>query len=338
MSTGEQEQPSPDRHPSAGTRTDGTEVSEVGEGWRTDDVNKAPPLVIVNPVGGRGLGGRLCVPLERALAGGRGELVTTSGPGDALRLARAAALAGRDVVVAGGDGTIAEAASGILAADRSVALGIVPAGSGNDYAHETLRLPRDPLAALEVALSGTPRLLDVGQVNGRYFLNALGVGLDANIAATAERLKRYPLLRGQTLYWAASLSELLLRYGHCPQLTVTYDGQAAPSRLYALAAVSIGPTYGGGFHINPGADPTDGELDVCTIWKPSLARALRLLPMVERGRHLEQPEVERRRVRHIVLEAATPIFAHLDGEVISAARFEVRILPGALLVRQPHPG
>lgn len=292
------------------------------------------PVVILNPVGGRGRGGRLRGPLERALAGERGELRVTSGPGDALQMAEAAARAGRDVVVVGGDGTVAEAAGGIVAAGGTAALGIVPSGTGNDYAYEALRLPREPLAALEVALTGTPRRVDVGEVNGRYFVNALGVGLDANIAATAERLKRYPWLRGQGLYWAASLSELLLRYGKCPELRVTYDGAVAPSRLYALAAVSIGPTYGGGFRINPGGDPTDGVFDVCAIWKPSLARALRLLPMIERGRHLDQPEVERRHVRHIVLEAAAPIHAHLDGEVITAARFEARILPGALRVRQ----
>ncbi len=292
------------------------------------------PVVILNPVSGRGLSKRLRGKVERALAGGRGELAMTAGPGDATRLASAAAWAGRDVVIVGGDGTIAEAAGGILASGRIVALGIVPAGSGNDYAYEGLHLPRDPLAALEMALTGTPLPVDVGEVNGRYFVNSLGVGLDANVAATAERLKRIPLLQGQILYWAASLSELLLRYNQCPQLTVTFDGAAAPSRLYALAAVSIGPTYGGGFRINPGANLTDGEFDVCTIWKPSLPRALRLLPMVERGRHLDQPEVERRQARHIVLEASGPIYAHLDGEVITAARFEARILPGALLVRR----
>lgn len=297
----------------------------------------AAPVVILNPVSGRGLGKRLRATVERALMGRPGELVATSQPGDATRIARAAAAAGRDVVVVGGDGTIAEAAAGVLASGHSgVALGIVPAGTGNDYAYEALKLPRDPLSALAIALNGTPRPVDLGEVNGRIFVNALGVGLDANITATAERMKRYPLLRGQTLYWAASLSELLLRYDQCPQLTVTYDGAAAPSRAFAVAAVSIGPTYGGGFRINPGADPADGLFDICTIWKPSLPRALRLLPRIERGQHLDQPEVERRRVHHVVLDALYPIHAHLDGEVTTAVRFDARILPGALLVRQPE--
>ncbi len=295
----------------------------------------ARPVVILNPTSDRGRAGHLRHALEQALANGRGDLVVTTAPREAERLATEAGLAGRDVVAVGGDGTITEVANGVLASGRRVTLGVVPAGSGNDYAYETLRLPRDPLRALDIALTGQPLAMDVGIVNGRYFLNSLGVGIDANIAAAAEELKRLPFMRGQTLYWAASLRELLFHYDQCPELIVTRDGQIDESRLFALAAVSIGPTYGGGFRINPDADPRDGWFDLCTIWKPSLPRALRLLPMVEKGRHLTQPEVKRTRVRAVTLEAKQPIFAHLDGEVTKASHFEARILPGALLVRQP---
>lgn len=293
------------------------------------------PVVMLNPMGGYGRAKRLRPSIERALRGGRGELCLTAAPRDAVRIAREAAQSGRDVVIVGGDGTIAEAAEGILTSGRRVTLSIVPAGTGNDYAYETLRLPHAPLAALEQALHGTPTAMDVGIVNERYFLNALGVGIDANIAHTAERLKRMPFLRGQTLYWTATLNELLLHYDRCPELTVSYDGQAPSARRsFALAAVSIGPTYGGGFRINPNADPCDGYFDLCTIWKPPLGRALRLLPKVEKGLHFGEPEVTHTRVQHIVLEAAKPIHAQLDGEVISGTRFEARILPGALLVRR----
>lgn len=292
------------------------------------------PVVILNPKSNSGRAERLRAPLAKALAGGRGELTLTQAPRDAERLARDAATSGRDVVVVGGDGTITEAANGIFASGAPVRLGVVPAGSGNDYAYETLKLPHDPLRALEIALDGDARAMDVGLVNGRYFLNALGVGLDANIAAAAEKLKRYPFMRGQTLYWAASLRELLFHYNLCPQLTVRYDDQPEERRVYALAAVSIGPTYGGGFRINPDADPHDGYFDLCTIWKPSLPRALRLLPMVEKGKHLREKEVSRARVRRIVMEADRLIHAHLDGEVMLERRFEAHILPAALLVRQ----
>ncbi len=294
----------------------------------------ASPLVILNPAGGRGRALRIRPMIERALLGGRGELVLTEKPQAAERLAFEAAMAGRDVVAVGGDGTVAEIGNGILASGRRVAIGIVPCGNGNDYAYETLKLSHDPSVALETALRGEVGAIDVGQVNGRYFLNSLGVGIDANIAAAAEELKNWPLMRGQLLYWCASLREILFHYSRCPNLTVSFDGEPQASRLFALAAVSIGPTYGGGFHINPDADPYDGYLDICTIWKPGRARALRLLPMIEKGRHRGQPEVTFHRARSIHLRSSMPIYAHLDGEVITASDFDVRVHPAALLVRR----
>ena len=293
-----------------------------------------PPLVILNPAGGRGRALHLRPMIEKALAGGQGELVLTTGPQAAEKLAYEAAEAGRDVVAVGGDGTVAEIGNGILSSSRRVALGIVPCGNGNDYAYLTLKLSKDPLVALETALHGTTTAMDVGQVNERYFLNSLGVGIDANIAAAAEELKGKPLMSGQMLYWGASLREILFHYDQCPELLVSFDDSPGESRLFALAAVSIGPTYGGGFYINPEADPCDGYFDVCTIWKPSRARALRLLPMIEKGRHQGQPEVTFRRAQKIALAASRPIYAHLDGEVITAPVFQAKILPGALLVRR----
>ena len=318
-----------------------TPASLTRQEAQPDVANAAPtttPLVILNPAANRGRAGRLRPLLERALAAGRAELALTRAPGDAERLATAAALAGRSVVIVGGDGSIREVGAGILASGARTPLGIVAAGSGNDYAYRALRLPADPLRALEVALTGEPHPVDAGTVNGMYFLNALGVGIDANMAATAERMKHIPFLRGQTLYWASSLTELIFHYDRCPELTIACDAAPVERRHYALAALSLGPTYGGGFLINPDADPTDGVFNLCAITKPSQLRALRLLPMVERGAHLHEPEVKRMLVRRATFEAQSPIYAHLDGEVIRAQRFEAHILPGALLVRRaPTP-
>jgi len=313
------------------TSLSGTAV-ESHEGPLADYLPDQPPVVILNPASKRGR--RLRRWLRRALAKGRGELVLTDAPRAGERIAAEAARAGRAVVAVGGDGTVAEAANGILASGRGVPLGIVPAGNGNDYAFHTLGLPRDVRRALEVALAGTPVAMDVGRVNGRYFVNSLGVGIDANIAVAAERMKRIPFLRGQALYYTASLRELIFHYDRCPRLAVSHDDEVRPQREYAMAAVGLGPTAGGGFLFNPGADPRDGLFDVCMIVKPSQMRALRLLPLVEQGKHVDQPEVTRVRARTVTLEADGPIHAHLDGEVISAPRFEARILPAALLVRR----
>ncbi|HEY7984064.1 MAG TPA: diacylglycerol kinase family protein [Ktedonobacterales bacterium] len=293
--------------------------------------------VILNPAGANGRAARLRKPLEQALRGGRGELFVTHSPAESQTVAAEATLAGRPVVAVGGDGTIGVIADAMMSAGARSPLGIVPAGTGNDYAYRTINMPRDQRQAIEVALSAPPVAMDVGRVNGRHFLNSLGVGIDANIAAASEELKRLRVLRGQTLYWAASLRELLLHYDRCPRLLVTIDGQVDESHTYALAAINIGPTTGGGFRINPGADPRDGLFDLCILWKPPLLRALRLLPMVEKGTHIHEPEVKRMRARTVALQAEQPVFAHLDGEVITAPSFEVSMLPHALLVRQPGP-
>ncbi|HEU5440845.1 MAG TPA: diacylglycerol kinase family protein [Ktedonobacterales bacterium] len=295
----------------------------------------AMPVIILNPTSAGGRARRLRPLLERAVRQGRAELLLTKGPRDAERIAREAASVGRDVIAVGGDGTASEVANGLLAAGTGVTLGIVPCGTGNDYAHRTLGLPADPARALEIALTGVPLAMDVGLLNDRYFTNSVGVGIDANINVAANNLKRVPLLRGQALYWAASLTELIFHYNRCPELTVEVDGEPPTSRTYALAALTLGPTYGGGFEINPGADPRDGLLDLCTLAKPSQLRALRLLPLVEKGQHLDQPEVTQRRVRAVTMAAVGPIYAHIDGEVMRAARFEARVVPGALRVRQP---
>jgi diacylglycerol kinase (ATP) len=297
----------------------------------------SPAAVILNPAGANGRAGRLRKPVEQALRGGRGELHVTRSPAESQAVAAEATRAGRPVVAVGGDGTIGVIADAIMSAGAGAPLGIVPAGTGNDYAYNTIHVPRDLHQAIEVALSGPPLAMDVGRVNGRHFLNSLGVGIDANIAAAAEDLKRWRVLRGQALYWASSLRELLFHYNRCPQLRVSIDGQEDQTRAYALAAVNIGPTAGGGFHINPGADPRDGLFDLCIVWKPPLLRALQLLPMVEKGTHISQPEVKRVRARTVALRAEKPVYAHLDGEVITAPSFEVSILPQALLVRQPGP-
>src|SRR5437899_11772715 len=120
------------------------------------------------------------------------EYVETTGPGKAKELALTAAKEGRPVIIVGGDGSVHEAVNGILISGRRVPLGIVGAGSGNDFAWNTLKLPRDPIHAIERAFTGQLIEVDAGVVNGRYFANSFSVGLDADIAVAADRMKNIP--------------------------------------------------------------------------------------------------------------------------------------------------
>src|SRR6266702_5344015 len=247
------------------------------------------PLIILNPAANRGKMDHYRAVVRRRAEREQAEYVETTKPGEAKERAMNAAKEGRPVIIVGGDGSVNEVVNGILAAGRRVPLGIVGAGSGNDYAWNTLKLPRDPAAAIERAFTGQLVESDAGMVNGKYFVNSFSVGLDADIAVAANWMKKIPFMSGSRLYYSATLKQLLFGYHRCPWLRLTLDTGTEPIQTefmhYVLMAVTNGPTYGAGFRINPTADYQDGFFDVCTISYTPLLRALKLLPVVQKGEH-----------------------------------------------------
>ncbi len=294
------------------------------------------PLVILNPYANRGKIHAYRALLHPYIEQEQAEYVETSGPGEAYDRAAHAADEGRSVVIAGGDGSVHEVVNGILSTGKRVPLGIIPAGSGNDYAWHALNLPRDPADAIERAFHGRVVEMDAGRVNNRFFVNAFGVGLDANIAAAANRLKKFPFMSGSRLYYTATLQQLLFGYSRCPWLKFHLDGgtyEQTVEKRYVLLTVSNGSTYGAGFHINPGADPGDGLFDVCAIDYAPLLRALKLLPVVKKGEHANLPEVTFYRAKTVRIESRDTVNMLMDGETDSGTSFAAQIMPGALQIR-----
>ncbi len=304
-------------------------------------VSVSSPIVILNPTANRGDMNFHRTLIRNRLSGEQGEqpteYVETTRAGEAQERALLAAQEGRPVIIVGGDGSLHEAVNGILSSGRRVPLGIIPAGSGNDYAWNTLKLPRDPVAAVERAFNGQLIDSDAGIVNGKYFANSFSVGLDADIAVTASWLKKYPLMSGERLYYTSTVRQLLFGYNKCPWLTFNLDADTTQAQQkethYVLMAVTNGPTYGAGFRINPTADHTDGIFDICTINYTPLLRALRLLPVVQKGEHSNLPEVTFYRAKTVHIESRFPVNIQMDGETTSASTFDAKILPGALWVR-----
>lgn len=295
-------------------------------------------IVILNPTANRGNMARYRALLRSRLESEpQAEYVETSRQGEAQERAMNAAKEGRPIIIVGGDGSVHEVVNGILRAGRRVPLGIVAAGSGNDYAWHTLKLPKDPAAAIERAFTGQLVDSDAGIVNGRYFVNSFSVGLDADIAVAASWMKKIPFMSGSRLYYGTTIKQLLFGYHRCPWLTITLDGAAEPveavAKRYVLMAVTNGPTYGAGFRINPTADYKDGLLDICTISYTPLPRALKLLPVVQKGEHSELPEVTFFRARSVRIESQQPVNIQMDGETTHATSYDAKILPAALLVR-----
>src|SRR6185312_8515790 len=146
------------------------------------------PLVILNPTANRGNMSIYRTLLRSYIEQEQAEYVETRRQGEAQERAMQAAKEGRSVIIVGGDGSLNEVVNGILAAGRRVPLGIVGAGSGNDYAWNTLNLPQEPSAAIERAFHGHLISADAGIVNGVYFANSFSVGIDADIAVAAGKM------------------------------------------------------------------------------------------------------------------------------------------------------
>ncbi len=295
-------------------------------------------IVILNPTANRGHMAQSRALIRRRIERepDKYEYVETTRQNEAKERAMQAAKEGRGVIIAGGDGSVHEVVNGLLSAGRRVPLGIVPAGSGNDYAWNTLKISRDTAAAVETAFDGRLIDSDAGVVNDRYFANSFSVGLDADIAVAAGGLKKYPFMSGERLYYTSTLRQLLFGYRRCPWLKFSLDGEEAidnTERRYVLMAVTIGPTYGAGFRINPTADYCDGLLDICTISYTPLARALRLLPVVQKGEHAALPEATFYRAKTVHIESRAEVNIQMDGETTHTNRFDAKILPGALWVR-----
>ena len=319
-------------------------------------------LFVVNPAAGGGRPARLVQRVSEQVeaAGAEVRLVRTEGPGHARQLARDAAPWADVVVAVGGDGTVNEVATGLLdvgdvGSDGAAApaLSVIPAGTGNDFARAAAFGYAPERLADGLTRPGEWRL-DAGRVRwtdeaGRqgtaWFVNALGAGLDAEVAHDARQRKRLGTRWGGLLAYAAGVASALRRLD-CPPARLT--GRAAPGSPDLLlhdgpllmAAIGNGPWVGGGFHLAPGARLTDGHLDACLVQGASRRRALVLLPAAMRGRHIDAPEVTLRPVVQLQAAFERPVRVHVDGEVLPApiARLEIRLEPGRLRVRGGSAG
>lgn len=296
------------------------------------------PLVILNPAANRGKMDRYRALVLDRVDREQARYVETTKQGEAKELAMIAAKEGSPVIIVGGDGSVHEVVNGILSSGLRVPLGIVGAGSGNDFAWNTLKLPRDPANAIEKAFSGHLIEVDAGVVNGGYFANSFSVGLDADIAVAADSMKNIPFMSGARLYYSATIKQLLLGYRNCPWLSfqlVGGDGSTTniECKRFVLIAVTNGPTYGAGFRINPKANHVDGLFDVCTIDYAPQLRALKLLPIVRKGEHLGLPEVTCYLAKSVVIESQKTVNVQMDGETSNAKKYTVENLPAALLLR-----
>lgn len=289
--------------------------------------------LFLNPTAGRGRAGarqaRILALLQEA--GLDVELHASRAVGDMESQVLSSVDAGATrIVVAGGDGSVHEAVNGILRSKTSAGLGVIPTGTGNDFAkacsislnweHAT-RLLADRLAANQSA-----RPVDAGKMNNRFFANGAGIGFDAKVTRTAQSI-HLPI--GDLIYLLAILKAMIDGIA-TPRVRITADGYSWDGPL-TLANISNGPWAGGMFYIAPMADNSDGQLELIIAKPITRLGILNLLPKLVKGTHLQEAVIVHRTVTKLTIQADAPIPSHLDGEVQELQTdFELTILPGAL--------
>ncbi len=291
--------------------------------------------LIVNPSAGRGRGlVHLDAVIEALTAGGRPlEVLRSETAGHARRLVDAVPDGGT-VVAMGGDGTVHELLPACLA--RDLRIGVVPCGSGDDFAF-ALGIPRDdPLAAVATVLAGHERRVDVGLVDGHPFVNTFGSGFDADVARRVIAAPSYVRGLGRYLYGILtamrdfSLATVRVEVEDADGRRTAFEGPAL------MVAVQNGPRAGGSFLLAPGASVEDGLLDVVVAGAFGRLGTLGILPKLMRGAHLGHPKVARFPARAVTLTWSRPMPVQMEGEIQPPrARFEVELRPRALRVLAP---
>ena len=260
-------------------------------------------------------------------------------PTHATELAKQAGEDGYDMVVAmGGDGTVHEVVNGLMQIPEKQRpiLGVVPVGSGNDFAH-AIGVPMQSDRALAHALKGQPSTVDIGLMTdetGRqeYFDNTVGIGFDAVVTIRSHKL---PVVRGFLMYLTAVIQTIILN--HEPStMQITADGETWEQSNLMIAACN-GPREGGGFMIAPDAKNDDGIMNYMMIAKCSRAMMFRLVPEVMNGTHGRFDLVKMGTCQKFSIKSERPVYIHADGEIYTSFgsnlhKVDFEILPDALKV------
>jgi diacylglycerol kinase (ATP) len=252
----------------------------------------------------------------------------------ARRLTRAALDRGTDaLVVAGGDGVIADALQALAGTD--IPLGIIPAGTGNDHAREHRIPTKDPAAAADIVADGWTETVDLGRIRDRtgvtkWFGTVAAAGFDSLVTDRANRM-RWP--RGRMRYNLAMLAELsklrLLPF------RLILDGRDEIVTDLTLAAFGNTRSYGGGMLICPNADHADGLLDITMVHSASRTRLIRLFPTVYKGTHVRLDDVTTSRAASVEVDSPG-INAYADGELACPLPAEISAVTGALQILRPR--
>ena len=293
--------------------------------------NRANWIFIINPVSGGGIAknylGKINSTIQKQSL--KAEIVFTERKGNATEITNDFIKKGVDhIVTVGGDGTFNEVAQALVGKEN-ITFGAVPAGTGNDF-----------IAALgfpaifadqdwEIFLEKNIIKMDVGKCNDKYFLNGMGLGFDAQVAAENYKsdLNKDVKKGGKSKYmW--HIIKTLVTYKEL-DMTITIDGHSKASKSF-LNTISNGRRIAGGLFLTPDAFVNDGLLDACLIRELKFLARIKELLHVMKQVHTKDEVVNYFQTKNLLFEFGKKVPAHLDGELYFNSRFEISVIPSAL--------
>lgn len=254
------------------------------------------------------------------------EMSITDSPKQAINFALGFANRGfKNIIAAGGDGTINEVVNGIMLSDNpdDVNFGIISIGGGNDFV-KNLDYPRKIKSQIKILRAGYTKKIDIGKIENQYFINTLGIGFDAQVAINYKKNK---IISGFPGYLAAVLKTLIRNKSY--SVNIETDNSAFSKRIKFIT-VGNGVSCGGKFHLTPDAKIDDGLFDFCIIDSISRRRILKLLPKTTKGKHVGYDEVHIARGKKISVSSSHKLPLYFDGEIpdlIDKRNFTIEMIP-----------
>jgi len=268
------------------------------------------------------------------------ELAEREGERNAQNLAKKAIEGGFErIIIVGGDGLLNEGVNGIIEETHgkipsNFALGVIPTGSGNNFAKE-LGIKKNIKRAFSIIKQNKIDLVDIGKVNDRYFINCFSVGFDALINKIANNINsKYQFLPRNLSYLLAAIGKIIIGI---PNFQIQIKGETDYQNKVILAAITNSPSYGGIFRINPDALIHDGKLNLCIIETVGKIRAFFDLYQVSQGSHTNLPEMKMLKFSFpLTISSPESLPYEVDGEVLKPEKeYQISILPKFLPILVP---
>ena len=292
-------------------------------------VKKKRWAFIINPIAGNGFGKIIVPEIQDKIRKFNidAELVYTERSGHAAELSKSYLKRGFSYIIGvGGDGTINEI-SRALVNSKDITIGIIPAGTGNDFI-QILGFPnRFGEKDWDIFFKCNTIAMDAGSCNGMIFLNGMGLGFDAQVAAE-NYTEPGKVKRGGKHKYIWHIIKTLLFFREKKMTVITMAGRHETDCF--INTIANGRRFAGGFFLTPKALADDGLLDVCMIKKLSLFERFNILLKVPEGKHINDKEVNYYQSPAINLEFPEKVPFHVDGELYFSDKFDVKIIPGAL--------